>query len=339
MKEGLGVKKKILSWGTCMCDIIVPEMEKVAEPGIIEYLQRGIELRLGGHPVDLIIDLARIGVNVNNIAAVSTVGTDVFGDFLLQEISKYGFQSYIERVEGGTGKTIILSLKGQDRLCYLDPAACMHMSLEHLEGVIRETEPEFFTFRPGYTNLDLKIPSMLKRMREGPLKNSFLLLDLCAPYKKGWNYYLALLPYVDAVHGNSKEIIRVAGENTFDRAVDKILSLGAKSVLLTKESAGAELLTRDYRIIQPSFEIRFVEPSGCGDAFCAGIIHGLTMLQKNIATMSGEEMANLLMWGQAMGAAAATQVGCVEGVTKEKVYELLDIQKDRILDGTRIEKR
>ncbi|MBU1857513.1 MAG: carbohydrate kinase family protein [Verrucomicrobia bacterium] len=330
------MKKKILSWGTCMCDIIAPEMQKVAEPGVIEYLAKGIELRLGGHPVDLIIDLTRIGVAPDEIALVSTVGKDVFGDFLLKEISAYGFQAYIERVEGGTGKTIILSLKGQDRLCHLDPAACMRMSLEHLERVIRETEPEFFTFRPGYTNLDLEMSPMLKGLRAGPLKNSFLLLDLCAPYKKEWSYYLDLLPYVDAVHGNSKEIIRAGGENTFDKAADKMFALGAKSVLLTKEAAGAELLTRHCRISQASFEIKFVEPSGCGDAFCAGIIHALTMSPKNMATMNGNELADVLIWGQVMGAAAATQVGCVEGVTKEKVHDLLDTQKNRLLEGTRI---
>jgi hypothetical protein len=52
--------------------------------------------------------------------------------------------------------------------------------------------------------------------------------------------------------------------------------------------------------------------------------------------MNGEELANVLMWGQAMGAAAATQVGCVEGVTKEKVQELLDTQKGRMLETTKI---
>ncbi|MCX6993688.1 MAG: carbohydrate kinase family protein [Kiritimatiellaeota bacterium] len=333
------MKKKILSWGTCMCDIIAPEMQKVAEPGVIEYLPRGIELRLGGHPVDLIIDLARIGVDPNEIAVVSTIGTDVFGDFLLREIAGYGFQAYIERVAGGTGKTIILALKDQDRLCHLDPAACMRMALEHLEGVIRETEPEFFTFRPGYTNLDLEMAPLLKRLRAGPLKNSFLLLDLCAPYKKEWSYYLELLPQVDAVHGNSKEIIRAGGENTFEKATKKMFLLGAKSILLTKEAAGAELLTPHYRITQPSFNIKFVEPSGSGDAFCAGIIHALAMSPKNMATMNGNELADVLVWGQALGAAAATQVGCVEGVTKSKVQNLLDTQKQRILDGTVIEKK
>lgn len=321
-----------------MCDIIAPELEKVAEPGVIEYLTKGIVLRLGGHPVDLIIDLARVGMDTNEIALVSTVGTDIFGDFLLKEIAGYGFQSFIERVEGETGKNIVLAVKDSDRLAHLDPAACMRMSLSHLEEVISETEPEFFTFRPGYTNLDVEMAFMLEKLRKGPLRDSFLLLDICAPYKKEWSYYLELLPHVDAVHGNSKEIIRAGGEDTFEKAMEKIFSLGVNAVFLTKEDAGAELLTRNYRISQPSFNIQFVEPSGCGDAFCAGLVHALTQTGKNIITMDDSELANVLIWGQAMGAAAATRVGCVEGVTKERVQNLLTNQKDRILKNMKVER-
>ncbi|MDD5729238.1 MAG: carbohydrate kinase family protein [Victivallales bacterium] len=332
------MKKRILSWGTCMCDIIAPEMERIAEPGIIEYLTKGIELRLGGHPADVIIDLARIGVNPDDIAFVSAVGTDIFSELLLREIKKYSFNAFIQQVEGDTGKTIILSLKGKDRLCHLDPAACMHMSLEYLENVINETEPAFFTFRPGYTNLDTEMTPIIEKLRKGPLKNSFLLLDLCAPYRKEWSYYLELLPHVDAVHGNSKEIARAGNEDTLEKAAERMFSLGAESVLLTKEGEGAELLTPGYKIIQPSFEIQFVEPSGCGDAFCAGIVHALSLAQKNIGEMNADELSEVLIWGQVMGAAAATATGCVEGVTKEKVGSLLDGQKKRILDLTKKQK-
>ena len=330
------MKKRVLSWATCMCDIIAPELEQIAEPGVIEYLAKGIELRLGGHPVDLVIDLARIGVDPSEIGVVSTVGTDVFGDFLLQEIAPYGFQTFVERVEGGTGKTMILSVKGQDRMCHLDPGACMKMSLGHLEDVLEQTTPEFFTFRPGYTNLDTQMAAMLERLRGGPLKDSFLLLDLCAPYKKPWSYYLELLPHVDAVHGNGKEIVRAAGEDSFQKATEKMLSLGVDVVLLTKEDSGAEMVTDRYRISQPSFNILFIEPSGCGDAFCGGVIYALMQSEKNINTMDDDELSNVLMWGQALGASAAMQVGCVEGVTNENVQRLIGEQGNRVLSETKV---
>ena len=195
-----------------------------------------------GPSVDLIVDLEQIGVDPNEIGFVSTIGTDIFGDFLLRQIAPYGFEALVERVEGETGKTLILTVKDQDRLCHLDPATCMRMSMEHLKDVLRQTTPEFFTFRPGYTNLDTGMACLLGELRKGPLRESFLLLDLCAPYRKEWSYYLELLPHVNAVHGNHKEIIRASGEETFAKATAKILSMGPEAVLLTKEGDGPRSL-------------------------------------------------------------------------------------------------
>ena len=145
------------------------DLEKVAEPGVIEYLERPIELRLGGHPVDLAVDLAQLGVDPSEIGFVSTSATTCSATFSCGRSPPTASRRLCERVEGGTGKTLILALNGQDRLCHLDPAACMRMSLDHLEDVLRQTTPEFFTFRPGYTNLDTSMASLLGRLRKGPL--------------------------------------------------------------------------------------------------------------------------------------------------------------------------
>jgi sugar/nucleoside kinase (ribokinase family) len=333
------MKKRVLSWGTFMCDIIAAGLDRVAEPGVIEYLTQPIELRLGGHPVDLVLDLAQIGVEPAEIGFVSTVGSDVFGDFLLAQVAPYGFDALVRRVPGGTGKTLILSVKGHDRMCHLDPAACMHMSLEHLEDSLRQTTPEFFTLRPGYTNLDTQMAGLLGKLRRGPLKDAFILLDLCAPYRKEWSYYLELLPHVDAVHGNRKEIMRAGGAEDFAAATDKILSLGPHAVLLTKEGEGAEIVTPRVRVAQGAFEIQFVEPSGCGDAFCGGVVYSLMQTPRRMRDLDADGLAEALVWGQALGAAAATEVGCVAGVTRAKVQSLMDSQKSRVLQTTRVERR
>ena len=331
--------KTVMSWGTFMCDIIASGLQRVAEPGVIEYLEEPIELRLGGHPVDLTIDLAQVGVDQSQIGFVSTVGSDVFGDFLLREVGRYDFESFVQRVDAGTGKTMILSVEGKDRLCHLDPGACMHMSLEHLEAVLRRTRPAFFTFRPGYTNLDTRMGGLLAALRRGPLKDTFLLLDICAPYRKGWEFYVPLLEHVDAVHGNSKEISRAAGEADVGKASRAILSHGVDAVLLTKADEGAELLTSGHRVVQPSFDVAFREPSGCGDAFCAGIVWSLMEAKTNrIGDLSADELAELLMRGQALGAAASTQIGCVAGVTESSVRRLMADQGLTLLKATVVHK-
>ena len=139
------------------------------------------------------------------------------------------------------------------------------------------------------------------------------------------------------MHGNHKEIIRASGEETFAQATAKILSLGPQAVVLTKEADGAEIVTRQHRIAQPSFDIRFVEPSGCGDAFCAGVVYRLMQAGKPFSELSTEELAQTLLWGQALGASAATEVGCVAGVSQSKVEELLSSQQARLLQETIVE--
>ena len=330
--------KTVMSWGTFMCDIIASGLGKVAEPGVIEYLEQPIELRLGGHPVDFTIDLAQVGVDQSQIGFVSTIGNDVFGDFLLQQIGRFEFESFVQRADVGTGKTMILSVQGADRLCHLDPGACMHMSLDHLEAALKETAPAFFTFRPGYTNLDTQIGDLLRKLRRGPLADSFLLLDICAPYGKGWDFYLPLLEHVDAVHGNSKEIMRAAGKADLAEATESILSHGVGAVLLTKADEGAELVTDRYRLAQGPFRIDFREPSGCGDAFCAGVIWSLMQSDRKIGKMDADELAGVLVRGQAMGAAAATEIGCVDGVTGSAVQSLIADQGDLLSSETSIQK-
>jgi fructokinase len=327
---------QILAWGTMMVDIIAADLPRIAEPGIILYAPKGIEARLGGHPIDVAIDLVQMGIDPKEIGVVSAIGNDIFSKLLEEELKKYAIMDFVERVPVGSGKTLILVVKGEDRRCHLDPGASLHMSIQHLEKVIRETKPLYFTFRPGYTNIDLKLAGMLRRLREAALAHSFLLLDVCAPYQKRWTYVLELIPYLDAVHGNRHEIIRIAGERRFENAAKKLLSKGVKAIFLTKDKEGAEIIMENRRIIQPAYKVKAIEPSGAGDAFCAGIIYGLYKKKKRkIEELNLEELSDVLLIAQAMGAAAVTHVGCVTGVTLENVSQILR-QKEDLLAKTRI---
>ena len=106
---------------------------------------------------------------------------------------------------------------------------------------------------------------------------------------------------------------------------------------MTKEGEGAEIATRGRRVSQPAFEIRFVEPSGCGDAFCAGVVYSLMQARQRISSLDANDLAKTLLWGQALGASATTEVGCVAGVTRTNVQSSCDGQKDRLLRDTAVE--
>ena len=50
--------------------------------------------------------------------------------------------------------------------------------------------------------------------------------------------------------------------------------------------------------------------------------------------MSHDKLIEVLMMGQAVGASATTEAGCVEGVSKDKVEQIMREQRERIVNST-----
>jgi hypothetical protein len=60
---------------------------------------------------------------------------------------------------------------------------------------------------------------------------------------------------------------------------------------------------------------------------------------KHIDAADADGLADAVLWGQALGASAATEVGCVAGVTRANVQSIFNHQKDRLMRQTKVEKR
>ena len=86
----------------------------------------------------------------------------------------------------------------------------------------------------------------------------------------------------------------------------------------------------------PIFEVDSVDPTGAGDAFCAGVIDSLLDhpdLLKDIPGLTVEEAKTLLLKGSAAGAACVTSTGATTTVTRENVDSLMKEQGDRVRAG------
>jgi sugar/nucleoside kinase (ribokinase family) len=83
-----------------------------------------------------------------------------------------------------------------------------------------------------------------------------------------------------------------------------------------------------------AFRVRTLDPTGAGDAFCAGIIHKLTQKIQTAGSRSldweEDELAGILLEAQAAGAACVTGVGTTSAVKRKKVEELLAGQGARV---------
>jgi len=326
-------KLDVVTAGMIVCDVIAAGIERFAEPGELMFIKDKIGVHTGGHPLNVAIDLAKLGLDAKKIGVVAAVGKDFIGDFLEGSIKSYGVNSFLQRNEHHTSMDMIFVISGEDRRFHVDPGANLGLEAAYVKKILSEYNPKVFCCRPGYSGMDLEMESILKDLK------SVVMLDICRPYNKPWNYLDKALAYVDIFHGNDEEAMNVTNTSTEEDAVKVLLKKGIKIVLITNGEKGAKLFTKNMEITQNPFKINVIDPTGAGDAFCSGFI--TKYLQngfKNVDDVDSKKASEILLYAQAAGASAASDVGCSTGVSKEKVEKLIAEQGNTILKNTKINK-
>lgn len=326
-------KMLVMTSGMVVVDRIAVDLPEAPEPGKTQFTKRPIEEHVGGHPHNVPVDLARLGVDPTKLGMIAAVGKDSGGTLIEKTFTEYGIQSFLKKVSTPTGQDLILVPKGRDRIFSIGPGANLDLDAGYVKKILAKYKPKVLSIRPGYSGIDLEMSSILE-----DLEDTFILLDLMKPFDKEWDFIMPAVPYADAVHCNEMEAMNVTGSETVERAVEVFLNSGVKLVLITSGHEGAHLETKSMTISQPTFSIEAIDPTGAGDAFCAGIIYKMIEWgnYRDLDKLPQDKLVEMLMFAQAAGASAAAGVGCTEGVSKDKVEALLKEQKEEIVRKTKV---
>lgn len=334
---------RVLTIGTVMIDILAVNLPAIAEPGKVIYPPQGVETLIGGHPIDVAIDLVRLGISPMSVAVAAAVGVGIYGEYATHIIRDYGIQMFLEQIETcDTGNNIVLEISGEDRRFHIAPGANWFLSTKHVCKAIDTWNPDIVSIRPGYSGIDLDIAPILA-LSKG--KGALVLLDIMQPHPDRPPRFLdSAYRFADIIHCNEKEALINTGADNIEDALAVFFKCGVKAVFVTHGSAGVRLATKRHDIWQPPFHVDAIDATGCGDAFCAGIIYILMKQQKPLhmfecaipSPSKFDSLSQLLLVGQAVGATAATATGCVEGVSKKKMDILLKSQGGALLQNTRI---
>lgn len=328
---------EVLACGFLVADIVAADLEKVAGPGELVYAPRGIVLSVGGHPANVSVDLAKLGVEPGGIGVCGAVGEDIFGDFIVETLRGYGLKLFIERVPASTNKNVILVVRSEDRRFHVELEASNLLKPETVVELAEREKPKVFYLASGITDLvDARIGEVFERAER---VSSITFADVVPPHGKSWSYILPALPHVAVFHCNESEARGLTQAPDLEKALRKLLNWGAKLVLVTMGEKGAVAANRRAIVEQPAFKVDVVDPTGAGDAFCAGVIWRLLELGLSggeLPEAGGEELAELLLYGQAAGASACTAPGTTEGVSRARVEELVERQGGSLRERTKI---
>lgn len=325
----------ITTVGILVSDIIAAELPSIANPGEVVFTPRGIKLRIGGHPANVSIDLVKLGFKGDSISLIGAVGKDIFGKFIEETLHKYGIKTHLQYYDIGTSKNIILVVRGEDRRFHVEVGANRYLDPKPVYNIIREEKPRiFYVGATGWLGkFDDKLEDILRYAKEN---GSITFVDIIAPYGKDWDYIISSLKYTDIFHCNNVEASNITGEKTIEGNLVKLYEYGVKFPIITLGKDGLQTLFQNKLIKMPAFQVIDIDPTGAGDAFCAGILYEIINKNYRLNDIKIEDFKEILVFASAVGASATTEEGTTEGVRINFIRKIIKEQEQKILQKTRI---
>ncbi len=164
-------------------------------------------------------------------------------------------------------------------------------------------------------------------------------LDVVRPYDGGWDGLQAAFDLIDVFHCNGYEAQVITGEKDPATACETLVRKSAGLVIITLGPNGLVAGGGETLLHVSVFPVDSVDPTGAGDAFCAGVIDSLLDhpdLLDDIRGLTVEEAKTMLLMGSAAGAACVTSTGATSAVTRENVDYLMNEQGDGVRSGRRL---
>jgi ribokinase len=275
--------------GSLNMDLVVraPRHPKVGETIL------GGEFRTypGGKGANQAVAVARLGSRVH---MVGKIGTDSFGDTLLETISENGVDVVHVRRDAGvpTGVAFItVDKEGQNTIVVASGA---NASLAPLD--VSAAEEAFVG--AGVLLLQLEIPlDVVERAISLARQHNVLVVLNPAPAQV---LDADLLAEVDYLIPNQTELALLAGQDTTEAAIDVLLRHGVCGLVVTLGGDGALVVDEGERIHLPTYNVPVVDTTAAGDAFAAAF---------SVALTEGLPLIEATRWGNAAGAMTVMTAG------------------------------
>ncbi len=299
--------------GVLVADVIVRPVDAWPERGRLELVE-SIALRSGGLAHTTGVTLAKLGVET---AVVGRVGTDPFGDFLVQVLVGHGIRPHVAREpQVPTSTTVVAVASGGERsFLHLIGANGRLTPADVSDDLLRSTR---IFHLGGYFVLPAldgePAAGLLRRARQLGSRTS---IDMSWDASGHWMSVLEpCLPHLDFLFGNQDELGHVTGRRDPAAIAGRLRALGVGTVAVKLGEAGAYVDGAGWRGHVPAYAVEVVDTTGAGDAFCGGFLAGI---------LAGWEMDRVARFANAVGALCVTAVGGTAGVrSREETLHFME---------------
>ena len=239
------------------------------EFGQVEKLIDSAVLTIGSSSAIFACGAARLGLKV---AFIGVCGDDVFGRFMLDEMSKRGVDvsHVIIRKDGQTGLSVILN-QSSDRAILTHPGLIAELQASDIaDNLLRQSRHLHVASYFLQTKLQPDLPALFKRARDLGLTTS---LDTNYDPSEKWIGLDELLAVTNVFLPNEAEAKSLTGAENAEEAASR-LGLKVEALVIKLGKDGALGILKSQRIRVASIPVNVVDTVGAGDSFDAGFIYG-----------------------------------------------------------------
>ena len=295
---------EIVSMGVHILDVLGRHVLEVP-PGQGIALIDEIRITAAGTSAGTSVDLAKLGCKVT---AVGAVGNDEMGNILIGILNRHGVNTkYIVRKDGVQTSGTILPIRPNGERPALHVMGSNASFCFDDVPVDLIAKADFVHAGGFYLMPKFDGPDTVKTLKLAKSSGAITTMDILGVKQEKMAEKIApCMPYLDYFMPNLEEAGMITGLSDPDEMCKYFLSAGAKNVILKMGERGSLILSSNgERIRVPAFKVKLVDTTGCGDAWSAGFIAGLSL------NMSISKAAQL---GSACGSLVASGLGSDAGI-------------------------
>ena len=254
-------------------DHLTPPIDHLPAAGELVPVDE-LVLNIGGGAANTAVGLARLGVEA---AICARVGDDAFGRYATETLKDNGVdvRSLVVDPRRATSQSLIVNVRGEDRRFIHSVGASLGFIPSDIDPALvhapRVLHIGYFLILPA-----LDGDGLARRFRSARASGTVTLLDVATP---GPGEYVRdlrpVLPETDFFVPNTDEAALILGETDPVRQADAFRALGAKTVIVTCGGRGSVVVSDRLRVRVGTYPVDFIDATGGGDAFNAGLIAGL----------------------------------------------------------------
>jgi sugar/nucleoside kinase (ribokinase family) len=292
---------RAIAMGVHVVDVLARPVTEIPEGQGGELVEE-IRVTPAGTAGGTAITLAKLGAEVESAGAI---GRDALGDVLVTLLERFGVGSemLVRREEVQTSASVLPIRPDGSRPAF------------HVVGANAAYGPDDVDWAKldGATHLHLGAPEfmggekaaqILSRAREQGIVTS---ADILAPGEQTaqiLDWIAPIFSHLDYLLPNDEQVLALSGVDDLEAGCAALVDRGVGCVAATCGGDGAILVDSGGAERVPAFQVEVVDTTGCGDAFSAGFLRGLSL---------GRERRDAAVLGCAAAALVAPGLGSDHG--------------------------